>query len=91
MLDSPTVHTNGVPRQRVRDAELLRESGVHKLVIADRHGNCLAFVLELRHLMPSPNGWLNTASEHSSASGPSPSEAGSAAAARADQVTGSAT
>lgn len=45
MLDSLTLHTNGAPQQRVRDAELLKESGVHKLVIADRDGNCLAFVL----------------------------------------------
>jgi hypothetical protein len=36
---------NGAPEQHARDAELLKESGVHKLVIADRDGNCLAFLL----------------------------------------------
>jgi len=45
MLDSVTVHNNKVPQPRARDAELLKESGVHKLVVADRDGNCLAFVL----------------------------------------------
>jgi hypothetical protein len=44
MLNSVTVHNNRVP-QRTEDAKLLNESGVHKLVIADRDGNCLAFVL----------------------------------------------
>src|SRR6516162_7257868 len=45
MLNSLTVHNNRVPQQRAQDAELLKESGVHKLVVADRDGNCLAFVL----------------------------------------------
>jgi hypothetical protein len=45
MLNSVTVHNNQVPQQRAQDAELLKESGVHKLVVADRDGNCLAFVL----------------------------------------------
>ena len=45
MLNSLTVHNNRVPQQRAQDAELLKESGVHKLVVADREGNCLAFVL----------------------------------------------
>ena len=45
MLNSLTVHSNPVPQQRAQDAELLKESGVHKLVVADRDGNCLAFVL----------------------------------------------
>jgi hypothetical protein len=31
--------------EREQDAELLQRSGVHKLVITDRDGNCLAFVL----------------------------------------------
>ena len=44
MLKSVPAH-NGVHQQRAQDAELLKESGVHKLVIADRDGNCLAFVL----------------------------------------------
>jgi hypothetical protein len=45
MVNSVAVHNNGVPQQRAQDAEVLKESGVHKLVIADRDGNCLAFVL----------------------------------------------
>lgn len=33
-------------RQRAQeDARLLNESGVHKLVITDRDGNCLAYLL----------------------------------------------
>jgi hypothetical protein len=32
-------------QQRAKDAQLLKESGVHKLVITDRDGNCLAYVL----------------------------------------------
>lgn len=39
------LHTSHNPQQRTQDAELLKESGVHKLVVADRDGNCLAFVL----------------------------------------------
>lgn len=45
MLNSLTVQDNQIPQRRAQDAELLKESGVHKLVIADRNGNCLAFVL----------------------------------------------
>ena len=45
MLNTVTVHNNQVPRRRAQDAELLKGSGVHKLVVADRDGNCLAFVL----------------------------------------------
>lgn len=30
---------------RAADVRLLRESGVHKLVITDRDGNCLAYLL----------------------------------------------
>ena len=44
MLKSVPIHT-GVHVQRAQDAELLKESGAHKLVITDREGNCLAFVL----------------------------------------------
>lgn len=44
MLKSVPIH-NGAHRQRAQDAELLKESGAHKLVITDRDGNCLAFVL----------------------------------------------
>ncbi|HXY64086.1 MAG TPA: hypothetical protein VEI45_07010 [Mycobacterium sp.] len=45
MLNSRTVHNNALSQQRVQDAELLKKSGVHKLIITDREGNCLAFVL----------------------------------------------
>jgi hypothetical protein len=45
MLNRVTVHNNRLSEQRVEDAELLKRSGVHKLVITDREGNCLAFVL----------------------------------------------
>ncbi len=45
MSNSVTVHNTRAPRQRAQDAELLKESGVHKLVVTDRDGNCLAFVL----------------------------------------------
>jgi hypothetical protein len=45
MLDSLAVTNNHVPQRRTRDAELLKESGVHKLVVLDRDGNCIAFVL----------------------------------------------
>lgn len=44
MLKSVPMH-NRVHEQRAQDAELLKESGAHKLVITDRDGNCLAFVL----------------------------------------------
>ena len=44
MLKSVPIH-NGAHQQRAQDAELLKESGAHKLVITDRDGNCLAFVL----------------------------------------------
>lgn len=44
MLKSVPIH-NGAHQQREQDAELLKESGAHKLVITDRDGNCLAFVL----------------------------------------------
>ena len=45
MSNSLTVHNNRLSQERVQDAELLKRSGVHKLVIIDREGNCLAFVL----------------------------------------------
>lgn len=45
MLNSVPIHNNEVPQRRTPDAELLKKSGVHKLVVADRDGNCLAFVL----------------------------------------------
>ena len=45
MLNRVTVHNNALSQLSVQDAELLKRSGVHKLVITDREGNCLAFVL----------------------------------------------
>ncbi|HTX97852.1 MAG TPA: hypothetical protein VME67_25260 [Mycobacterium sp.] len=45
MLNSVAVHNGHAPLDRAQDAELLKDSGVHKLVVADRDGNCLAFVL----------------------------------------------
>jgi hypothetical protein len=47
MLDSLAVTNNHGPQRRTQesDAELLQESGVHKLIVLDRDGNCLAFVL----------------------------------------------
>jgi hypothetical protein len=45
MLNTVTVDNNRVPQRRAQDAKLLKESGVHKLAITDRDGNCLAFVL----------------------------------------------
>lgn len=45
MLNRVTVHNNARPQGREQDAELLKRSGAHKLVITDRDGNCLAFVL----------------------------------------------
>lgn len=44
MLNSLTLDNNQVPQQ-AQDAKLLKESGVHKLVVTDRDGHCLAFVL----------------------------------------------
>lgn len=45
MSNSVTIHHNRSPQQRAQDAKILKESGVHKLVVTDRDGNCLAFVL----------------------------------------------
>lgn len=45
MLNSVPMHGNGVSQRRTQDAELLKKSGAHKLVVADRDGNCLAFIL----------------------------------------------
>lgn len=45
MLNRVTVRNNRLSEQRVEDAALLKRSGVHKLVITDHEGNCLAFVL----------------------------------------------
>lgn len=54
MLESVKVRNNGVPQQREQDAQLLKESGTHKLVVADRDGNCLAFVLAWDHFEYDP-------------------------------------
>lgn len=45
MLNRVTARGNGLSQHRDQDAELLKKSGAHKLVITDREGNCLAFVL----------------------------------------------
>ncbi len=45
MLNSVPMHKNGVSQRHTQDAELLKKSGAHKLVVADRDGNCLAFLL----------------------------------------------
>ncbi|CQD16871.1 hypothetical protein U8D42_08215 [Mycobacterium europaeum] len=44
-MSHATLHTNHIPQRRAEDAKLLKESGVHKLVVTDRAGNCLAFLL----------------------------------------------
>ncbi|WP_232006620.1 hypothetical protein [Mycobacterium sp. 1245805.9] len=44
-MDSLAVTDNHGPQGRGHDAEVLKESGVHKLVVLDRNGDCLAFVL----------------------------------------------
>ncbi len=45
MLNSVPMHKNGVSARSTQDAELLKKSGAHKLVVADRDGHCLAFLL----------------------------------------------
>ncbi len=45
MLNRVTVHGSRLSQDREQDAGLLKRSGAHKLVITDRQGNCLAFVL----------------------------------------------
>ena len=45
MLNRVTARDNGLSQHHEQDAELLKKSGVHKLAITDREGNCLAFVL----------------------------------------------
>jgi hypothetical protein len=45
MLNRVPARNNGLSQHREHDAELLKKSGGHKLVITDREGNCLAFVL----------------------------------------------
>ncbi|BBZ69872.1 hypothetical protein [Mycobacterium paraseoulense] len=44
-MSHATLRTTHVPQHRAQDAQLLKESGVHKLVVTDRDGNCLAFLL----------------------------------------------
>lgn len=38
-------HQGRADGESATDAELLKESGVHKLVITDRDGNCMAYLL----------------------------------------------
>lgn len=38
-----------IAREHIDDAKMLRECGVHKLVIADREGHCLAYLLAWDH------------------------------------------
>jgi hypothetical protein len=40
MLERLAVTDKDGPQRRTQDAELLKESGVHKLVVLDRGGNC---------------------------------------------------
>ncbi len=39
------MYTNQTARERLEDAKMLRQSGVHKLAIKDHEGHCLAFLL----------------------------------------------
>jgi hypothetical protein len=39
------VHRSQTAQDRAGDAKVLRESGVHKLVIADHEGHCIAYLL----------------------------------------------
>lgn len=45
MRMATTTHHERTAQERAADAKLLKDSGVHKLVITDRDGNCLAYVL----------------------------------------------
>ncbi len=45
MSKSLATNNDQATQQQAQDVELLQKSGVHKLVVADRDGNCLAFVL----------------------------------------------
>src|ERR1700758_4211529 len=45
MHNGTKTHVGQTANERAEDAQLLKESGVHKLVITDRDGNCLAYVL----------------------------------------------
>jgi hypothetical protein len=45
VMPSNGAYKDQADRERVNDAKLLQESGVHKLVITDRDGNCLAYLL----------------------------------------------
>jgi hypothetical protein len=39
------MHNGRTSQKRAQDVKMLKESGVHKLVIADHKGNCLAYLL----------------------------------------------
>ncbi len=45
MSTATKMYREQTAQERVKDAKLLKESGVHKLVITDRDGNCLAYLL----------------------------------------------
>ncbi|MGH3524125.1 MAG: hypothetical protein ACRDU4_15210 [Mycobacterium sp.] len=45
MRTATKMYKDQTAQERAKDAKLLRESGVHKLVITDRDGNCLAYLL----------------------------------------------
>jgi hypothetical protein len=49
MYDASAKYEDRTARERVEDAKLLKESGVHKLVIVDRAGSCLAYLLAWEH------------------------------------------
>lgn len=45
MRTATKLHRSRKADQRAADAKLLQESGVHKLLVTDRDGNCLAYLL----------------------------------------------
>jgi hypothetical protein len=45
MHNGTAVSISHAAQKRAQDAKLLRESGVYKLVVVDRQGNCLAYLL----------------------------------------------
>ena len=45
MYNGTRTHNDCTARERAEDAKLLKESGVHKLIITDREGRCLAYLL----------------------------------------------
>ncbi|MGH3635965.1 MAG: hypothetical protein ACRDTS_18120 [Mycobacterium sp.] len=45
MHNATTKYKDQTAADRAQDAKLLKESGVHKLVVLDHQGNCLAYLL----------------------------------------------